>query len=93
MVINEEGDQEKQANSSYNKLKCIFCNCEFSFKEKDIETVVENIPYESFFRKLIGQIQDYIVYRYVTCPWCKSKIKLKLVIDDTKEGKDATTRH
>ena len=93
MIVNREGAQDKRINSPYTDVKCVFCHCNFSFKEKDIETVVESIPYDSGIKKVFGSIKDYIVYRYVTCPWCKSKMKLKFIIDDLEEEKNAATRH
>lgn len=77
--VNKEGKKEKLSNME-NKIECPLCKCDFSFKEGDIEVIVEGIPYEKGIRKLFGQNRDYVVFKYVTCPWCKGKVQLKYTV-------------
>ena len=78
--INQEGSKDMLVDSPESNISCSFCSCNFSFREEDIETVYENIPYEKGIRKLLTMNQDVIIHRYITCPWCKAKLKLKFVV-------------
>lgn len=75
MQINKKGTNDKLPVLQ-NTVICPICNCEFVFEEKDIEVVVEGIPYEKGIRKLLGMNQNYIYHKYILCPWCHSKHKL-----------------
>ena len=77
--VNREGLKEK-ISSSGNEVECPLCKCNFSFKEGDIETIVEGIPYDKGIKRLLGQNKAHMVYKYVTCPWCKGKIQLKYTV-------------
>ncbi|MGN1327577.1 MAG: hypothetical protein ACI4VQ_05855 [Clostridia bacterium] len=82
VVVEKKGEADKFATNEENKITCSFCHCEFSFKEGNIEAVMEGIPYEKGIKKLLKMNKTYIIHKYITCPWCKSKLKLKYTIDN-----------
>lgn len=78
--VNQEGNRDMLVDSPESNISCPFCNCNFSFKEDNIEIVYEGIPYEKGIKKLFSMNKDTIIHRYVTCPWCRAKLKLKFVV-------------
>ena len=81
MEINKEGNLTK-LNGDMAKISCPFCNCDFKFSENDLEIIIEKIPYQNGIKGMLKITKDYIVHKYITCPWCKNKLKLKYVVDD-----------
>jgi hypothetical protein len=80
MKINDKG-KDCRVTKWENSASCPFCNCNFSFKEEDIEIMNEGSPYEKGLKRFLRLNKGYIVHRYVICPWCKAKLKLKIVVD------------
>lgn len=93
MIMIKEGDEDKVQNSPFKEVVCPYCDCKFAFKESDIENVVDYIYYDKGIKKVFQAIKDAIVTRYITCPWCKAKLKLKFTVETTKEVKRGTTKH
>jgi hypothetical protein len=79
MKIDEDGNVNR-IPSEMNRLKCPFCNCIFTFLETDIDVVTEGIPYDKGFKGFFKINKYYIYHKYVTCPWCKAKLKLRYII-------------
>ena len=79
--ILENGKDDKSTKSKMS-ISCPYCLCSFNFIESDIETIYEIIPHTSGIKKFLGLKKAYVPHKYITCPWCKAKLKLKYVIDD-----------
>lgn len=60
------------------------CGCQFSANESDIEEQITSIPYESGIKKLFKITKSYIPNRYITCPNCYRKMKVKFYVEDYK---------
>lgn len=80
MKIQTRGEINKLPKFS-NSIICPICGCEFFFLEKDIEIIIEGIPYEKGIKKILGLKQDYIYHKYISCPWCKEKLKLNYTLN------------
>ncbi len=80
MTINKEGKENAFDKGMDNELECPHCKCKFSFKEEDIEVIVRGIPYKTGIKKILKINEDYIVHKYITCPWCRSRLRLKYTI-------------
>ena len=79
-IINNEKDYNIIDNGLSN-IKCK-CGCRFSATESDIETDAIPIPYEKGLKKKFGMVQGYIYNRYITCPSCFRKMKVKYCVED-----------
>lgn len=75
---------EKLYNSIDNGLSNIVCKCgcNFSATEADIETSSIPVPYDRGIKKVFGMTQGYIYNRYITCPSCFRKMKVKYCVED-----------
>lgn len=80
MIINKEGKENAFDKGMDNELECPHCKCKFSFKEEDVEVAVRGIPYKTGIKKILKINEDYIVHKYITCPWCRSRLRLKYTI-------------
>ena len=81
MKIIKEGISSKFLFEDY-RINCPFCNCEFEFEDNEVEIVTSPIPYEKGIRKLLQMNKGYKIYKYITCIWCKNKLRLKYSVDD-----------
>lgn len=70
------------------------CGCTFSATEDDIELQVIPIVYKTGIKGFLKMPQKYIHNRYITCPSCFKKMRVKFCIEDDykdianiKEGK------
>lgn len=82
-VINEPDDIVEGNDNGLSNIFCK-CGCRFSAKEKDIEEQIISIPYEKGIRKVLGMAKGYIHNRYITCPNCFRKLKVKFYVEDLK---------
>lgn len=60
------------------------CGCHFSATEADIETEIIPIPYNKGIRKTFGIAKKYVHNRYITCPSCFRKMKVKYYVEDNR---------
>ena len=58
------------------------CGCQFSATESDIEEQIIPIPYEKGIKRVFGAAKGYIHNRYITCPNCFRKMKVKYYVED-----------
>lgn len=79
-VINNEKKYNNIDNGLSN-IKCK-CGCCFSATESDIEVEVISVPYERGIKKALGMSQGHICNRYITCPSCFRKMKVKFYVED-----------
>lgn len=77
-------NNEKKYYSIDNGLSNIVCKCgcRFSASESDIESETIPVPYEKGIRRKLGMAQGYIYNKYITCPSCFRKMKVKYCVED-----------
>ena len=83
MEIKEEGSIDKLTSMNC-RISCPICNCRFEFNEYEIEIVTEKIHYDKGFKKLIGMNKGEKLHKYITCPWCHNKLKLRYTVESTE---------
>lgn len=80
-----------EANMLYNNIDnglsdiTCKCGCHFSAAESDIEEQIISVPYEKGIKKFFGMSQGYIRNRYITCPSCFRKMKVKYCVEDFRD--------
>lgn len=81
-----ENEEDMFLNNIDNGLSNIVCKCGciFSATEKDIEDQIIPVPYNKGIKKFFGITQYYIHNRYITCPSCCRKMKVKYYVEDVK---------
>lgn len=79
-------NNDKFYNNIDNGLSNIVCKCGccFSASESDIEVQVIPVPYEKGIKKAFGMAKGFVYNRYVTCPSCFRKMKVKYYVEDSK---------
>ena len=60
------------------------CGCHFSALESDIEEQIIAIPHDKGLKKVFGMSKGYIHNRYISCPVCFRKMKVKYYVEDFK---------
>lgn len=93
MIMINEGDKERNGNNILQEIHCPYCDCDFAFKENDIENNIDYVYFDKGIKKIFQVVKDVIVTRYITCPWCKVKLKLKFIVESTKEVKRGAIKH
>lgn len=73
-------------NNIDNGLSRIFCKCGccFSATECDIEEQIIAVKHETGIKGFFGCTKSYIRNRYITCPNCFRKMKIKYYVEDFK---------
>lgn len=61
------------------------CGCVFSTTESDIEEQIIPVPYDKGIKRTFGMAKGYIHNRYITCPSCFRKMKVKYCVEDFKD--------
>lgn len=83
MDIKEEGSIDKLTDVR-NRISCPFCGCRFEFSEYEIEIVTEKIHYERGIKKILGINKGEIFHKYIACPWCHNKLKLRYAVENVE---------
>lgn len=84
-IINENTVLDDSNDNGLSHIICR-CGCQFSANESDIEEQTIPIPYENGVKKIFKVTKGYIHNRYITCPNCFRKMKVKFYVEDYKNG-------
>ena len=80
-VIGELSAVNNNIDNGLSHIICK-CGCQFSATESDIEEQIIPIPYEKGIKRVFGAAKGYIHNRYITCPNCFRKMKVKYYVED-----------
>lgn len=80
-VISELSAVNNNIDNGLSHIICK-CGCQFSATESDIEEQIIPIPYEKGIKRVFGAAKGYIHNRYITCPNCFRKMKVKYYVED-----------
>lgn len=83
-ILDETNISYSNIDNGLSDITCK-CGCHFSATESDIEEQIIPIPYEKGIKKFFGMCQGYIRNRYITCPSCFRKMKVKYCVEDFKD--------
>ena len=85
MKKNIETKTKLNIDNGLSNIKCK-CGHSFSVTENQIEEQIIQIPYTEGIKGFFGMTKELIYNRYVTCPECYRKMKLKFYVEDYKVG-------
>lgn len=82
-ILNERKLNYDNFDNGLSSIVCK-CGCHFSANESDIEVEVINVLYDKGIRKKLKIAKKHIYSKYITCPVCFRKMKVKYCVEDSK---------